>query len=142
MTMLQTVAVSVVASVVATLLVERLKRKTRRVPGFKAHRMSKWVMHNGVLWTQGITADPSKTIQDQTREVLGKLEAILVEAGVPKETNLIQMTIFLADLPKEFALMNEIYDAWVGPLAKPTRLCVQAALDSGCKIEIRATAAL
>ena len=89
-----------------------------------------------------MTADPKGDIKAQTKECLAKLEAILLETGVPKETNLLNMTIFLADLPNDFAPMNEVYDAWVKDIAKPTRLCVQSGLGDGCKIEIRASAAL
>jgi len=141
---MMTVFVSMVVSSLVTLFVERRRvkasRATRRVPGFKPQRMSKWVVHNGRLETQGMTADPAGDIEAQTRECLAKLEAMLLEAGASKATDLLSMTIFLADLPGEFSRMNAVYDAWVADVAKPTRLCVQAALDSGCKIEIRCSA--
>uniref|UniRef100_A0A7S3K559 Uncharacterized protein n=1 Tax=Aureoumbra lagunensis TaxID=44058 RepID=A0A7S3K559_9STRA len=127
-------------SVVLTLYLERLyQKKIRRAPGFKPFRMSKYVIHNGRMESQGITADPNKDITGQTEEVLAKMDAILNEVNIPR-SNLLSMWIFLNDM-SDYNTMNKTYDKWVQAVDKPTRLCVQATLDPGCLIEIRASAA-
>lgn len=114
-----------------------------REPGVKAWRMSKFVKHGGVIRTQGICGNfknmPSST-GVQTKEALEKLDAILKTAGVTR-ANLLSITIFIADISQaNFDEMNEVYDKWIDPDAKPTRLCVQAGINHGAAVEFRAEA--
>mmetsp|Transcript_44672 Transcript_44672/g.121722 ORF Transcript_44672/g.121722 Transcript_44672/m.121722 type:complete len:153 (-) Transcript_44672:198-656(-) len=115
-----------------------------RAPGVKAWRMSKWIKHAGVLRTQGIVGDLSQvkksSITQQTTEALAKLDEILEAAGLTR-AHLIAITIYLADIDRDFDAMNEVYDSYVDPVGLPTRLCVQAKIGHGAKIEIRAEAA-
>ncbi len=86
----------------------------------------------------GETTLESKGIEEQTRQVLENLKAILDEAGSGLE-RLLKTTVFLADLA-DFAAMNEIYSGYVGDLP-PARATVQvAALPSGALIELDAVA--
>ncbi|MHA6689623.1 RidA family protein [Devosia sp. A449] len=112
----------------------------KRLPG--TARMSNAAIHNGTVYTKGITArgGPSD-IAGQTRNVLDQLDALLAEAGTTR-SNVLQMMIWLTDM-SDFGAMNEVYDAWVVAGAEPVRACVGAPLASPeLLIEIRAVAAL
>jgi enamine deaminase RidA (YjgF/YER057c/UK114 family) len=115
-----------------------------RAPGIKAWRMSKWVKWGGVLRTQGLCGDLAKaattSTAQQTTEALAKLDAILADAGLTR-ANLLAMTIYIRDIsPENFEAMNAVYDQWIDPEHKPTRLCVQAVMGHEAKVEIRAEA--
>ena len=80
------------------------------------------------------------SVADQTREILGNIDAYLAEMGTDK-SRVLQAQIWLSDMAC-FAEMNEVWDAWVDPKATPVRACVQAALASpDWKVEIMVTAA-
>ena len=138
------VAIGVVAgALIAKRLLSR-RRPPIRAPGVKAWRMSKWVSYGGIIRTQGICGDLTKCHESstatQTAEALAKLDAILEDAGVTRG-HLIAITIFIADISQaNFDEMNGVYDAWIDPNNKPTRLCVQAQIGHGAAVEIRAEA--
>jgi 2-iminobutanoate/2-iminopropanoate deaminase len=86
----------------------------------------------------GETALERKGIEEQTRQALENLKAILEAAGSGLE-HLLKTTVFLSDLA-DFAAMNAVYSEFVGELP-PARATVQvAALPSGALIEIDAVA--
>ena len=141
------VALVAIGVCVGAVIAKRLLSTKRpvRAPGVKAWRMSKWVKFGGVIRTQGICGDLSKCHESstatQTKEALAKLDAILTDAGVTR-AHLIAVTIFIADISQaNFDEMNSVYDAWIDPQSKPTRLCVQAQIGHGAAVEIRAEAA-
>jgi enamine deaminase RidA (YjgF/YER057c/UK114 family) len=90
----------------------------------------------------GQVADDRKAgIEGQTKDVLGKIEALLAEAGTSK-SKLVAVNIFLPQIG-DFEAMNRIYDAWVDPERLPARACVEARLaDPDLRIEITAVAAV
>lgn len=74
------------------------------------------------------------TIEEQTKQVLCNLEAVLNAHGMTFE-NVIKTTVFLTDL-SDFSVVNGIY-ASCFPNDPPARSCVQVAgLPGGSKIEI------
>lgn len=84
----------------------------------------------------GETTLEGKGIEEQTRQALENLKAILEAAGSGLE-HLLKTTVFLADLA-DFAAMNAVYSTFTGDLP-PARATVQvAALPSGALIEIDA----
>ena len=86
----------------------------------------------------GETTLEQKGIEEQTRQVLENLKAILEQAGSGLE-RLLKTTVFLADLA-DFAAMNSVYAEYVGS-EPPARATVQvAALPSGALLEIDAVA--
>jgi 2-iminobutanoate/2-iminopropanoate deaminase len=86
----------------------------------------------------GETTLEGKSIEEQTRQVLENLKAILEAAGSGLD-RLLKTTVFLADLA-DFARMNAVYSEFVGA-APPARATVQvAALPSGALLEIDAVA--
>lgn len=105
-------------------------------------RMSEMAVHNGVVYLAGqVAADATKDIRDQTRQVLGAIDALLARAGSDK-SKILRTQIFLADLA-DFAAMNVVWEAWVMPGHTPSRATVQAALAKPqWKIEVVVTAAV
>ncbi len=78
------------------------------------------------------------SIEDQTRQVLKNLDAILTAAGTDW-SRVIKTTVFLTDLG-DFGVMNAVYEAHLAP-AKPARSTVQvAALPKGARVEIELVA--
>ncbi|MRI33850.1 hypothetical protein EOPP23_12720 [Endozoicomonas sp. OPT23] len=89
------------------------------------HRMSKIVKHNNTIYLCGQTAGEAQwDIAEQTRQCLKKVEDLLEEAGSNKD-KILSTTIYVRDM-KDFAGMNEVWDAWVADSPKPARACVEA----------------
>ena len=108
----------------------------------RGSRMSQAVVYNGAVHISGQVADNRKAgIEDQTRDVLAKIDALLAEAGTSK-SRLVAVSVFLPQIG-DFAAMNSVYDAWIDPERPPARACVEARLaDPDLRIEISAMAAL
>ena len=104
-------------------------------------RMSRAVIHGNTVYTAGQVADDiSADVTEQTRQVISKLETLLLEAGTDK-TNILSATIWLSDI-NTFAEMNAVWDAWVPSEMPPARACVEAKLVApGYKVEIALIAA-
>ncbi len=81
--------------------------------------MSQTVVHGNTVYTAGQVAleAPGASAADQTRDILGRIDSLLAEAGTDK-SKLISATIWLSDM-STFAEMNEVWDAWVTPGATP-----------------------
>ena len=94
-----------------------------------------------MLFTAGqIPLDPKTMevvpggIEEQTRQVLKNLDAVLAEAGANWD-KVVKTTVFMANLA-DFAAFNAIYEQHLKD-AKPARSTVQvAALPRGVAIEI------
>ena len=106
-------------------------------------RRSRAVVYNGMVFVGGQTADDRKAdIRGQTRQTLAKIERFLAEAGTDK-SRLLTAQIWIKDIGRDFAGMNEVWDAWTAPGAAPTRAtaqCEMAAPD--ILVEIIVTAAV
>ncbi len=105
-------------------------------------RMSEMAVHNGVCYLAGqVAASGAGDIQDQTREVLAAVDALLAQAGSDK-SKLLRVQIYLVDLA-DFAGMNSVWESWVVPGQTPPRATVQAALAKPeWKLEMVVTAAV
>ena len=114
------------------MVIERIK------PG---HRLSAAVLHGDLVFTAGLVAqDTTADVAGQTRQILDKLERLLVEVGSDKSM-LLSATIWLADIAS-YDEMNSVWDAWVVAGAPPARACVESKLAGPeYKVEIRAIAA-
>lgn len=105
------------------------------------------IKHGDLLFTSGqIALDPNTgaliegDVQDETRQVLDNLEAILNAAGTTKD-KVIKVTVFISDMD-DFAMINEVYAAFFAPHT-PARACVQVArLPLDVKVEMEMVAAL
>ena len=89
-------------------------------------RASAIVKNGGVVYLSGqVAEDPEADIQEQTRSVLSRIDALLAEAGTDNE-HLLSATIYLRDIANHFHRMNEIWNAWVPTGHSPARACVEA----------------
>ena len=105
-------------------------------------RMSKIVKHNGTVYLCGQTAGEVEwDIKEQTQRCLDKIEDLLKEAGSDRN-KLLSVTIYVRDM-KDFAAMNEVWDAWIADYEKPARACVEARMARPeILVELSVTAAL
>jgi enamine deaminase RidA (YjgF/YER057c/UK114 family) len=108
----------------------------------KNARGSRIVIYSGVAYLGGTTADdPTLDIAGQTDQVLQKIDSLLENAGTDK-SRLLSAQIWLKEIGRDFAGMNEVWDAWLPETGGPTRATCQASMASpGKLIEIIVTAA-
>lgn len=99
---------------------------------------------NGTLFISGqlpvnpATASMPQSIEEQTRQSLENIGAILEEAGLGFD-DVVKTCVLLSDIA-DFGAMNAVYAEFF-PHAKPARVCFQAAaLPKGAKVEIDAVA--
>ncbi|WIV10624.1 RidA family protein [Proteiniborus sp. MB09-C3] len=80
------------------------------------------------------------TIQDETRQSLNNLKAVLEAAGA-KLTDVVKTTVFIKDM-NQFGLINEVYGEYFSE-HKPARSCVEVArLPKDGNVEVEAVAIL
>lgn len=93
-------------------------------------RMSKIVQHGGLIFLCGQTSSGTALsgINDQTSEVLRRIDALLVDVGSDR-SRLLSATVYLKQI-EDFAAMNAVWEAWVPSGAAPARTTVQAKLAS------------
>lgn len=106
-------------------------------------RRGRAVIHNGMIFIGGIAADDrSQDIQGQTRQALAKIDKVLAEAGSDR-SRLLSAQIWMKDIARDFAGMNEIWDAWINPETAPARATAQCELAAPeALVEIIVTAAV
>jgi enamine deaminase RidA (YjgF/YER057c/UK114 family) len=75
-----------------------------------------------------VADDPNADVGGQTKQILGKIDALLAEAGTDK-TRILSANIWLRDIAT-FAQMNAAWDAWVPQGNTPARATVEAKLAS------------
>ena len=99
---------------------------------------------NGMVFVSGqLPVNPAdgsmpESIEEQTRQSLTNIGAILQEAGLTF-SDVVKTTVLLADI-NDFAAMNAVYAEFFKDL-KPARACYQvAALPKAAKVEIEAIA--
>lgn len=97
----------------------------------KNHVTKHWseiVRHNGTLYLCGQTSygHPAETIEDQTDEVLRRVETLLTEAGSSK-SKILHVTIHIQSLD-HYAGMNARWDAYFSGMEPPARTTVKAGL--------------
>ncbi len=106
---------------------------------------SQAIIANGLVFCSGqIPIDPAGgelntgTIEDQTRQVLKNLGAVLEAAGSSYD-DVVKTTVFLQDM-NDFARMNAVYAEFF-KAPNPARAAVQVArLPRDVKVEIEAVA--
>ncbi len=105
-------------------------------------RLCEMAVHNHTVYLAGQVADYINLgIKEQTKEVLDKIDRLLLEVGSDKR-KILQVTIFLANM-EDFDEMNEEWSSWVPQTFTPPRATVQAQLaDPAYKVEIQIIAAL
>ena len=122
--------------------------RTENAPApFQGAPYSQAIKANGLVFVSGQlglkpgdTEMAGDTIEDQTRQVLDNLEAILTEAGSGLD-RIVKTTVFLDSLD-DFQGMNSVYAERVGE-TPPARSTIEVAgLPSGALVEIEAVALL
>ena len=101
-------------------MIERIQTK---------QRMSRIVIHNDTVYLCGQVCKDTTTepyIKEQTTSMLEKVDDLLLEAGSDRE-HILSATVYVRDM-KDFAAMNEVWDAWVPEGHAPARACVEAAM--------------
>jgi 2-iminobutanoate/2-iminopropanoate deaminase len=106
---------------------------------------SQAVEANGTLYVSGqIPFIPatmtlvSEDVQEQTKQSLENVKAILTEAGYTLD-DVVKAGVFIKDM-NDFGKINEIYEQYFGG-SKPARACVEVArLPKDVKIEIEVIA--
>lgn len=97
--------------------VQRLRTETR---------YSEINIHNGTVYLAGqLAEDYNGDIVQQTRETLASIDALLAEAGSDK-SRILSVTIYLKDMARDYAGLNQVWDAWVAEGHAPARACVEA----------------
>ena len=95
--------------------------------GTERRRMSKIVIHNDTIYLCGqVAKDSDAGIKEQTQTMLDKVDDLLKQAGSDRK-HILSATLYIKDM-KDFAEMNEVWDAWVIEGYSPTRACVEASL--------------
>ncbi len=91
-------------------------------------RMSQIVIHGDTVYLAGQVASdaPGQPAGAQMSDILGRIDALLAEAGSDK-TKILSATIWLSDI-RDFSAINEVWDAWVVQGHTPARACVEAKL--------------
>ena len=115
-------------------------RSIRRVES--GPRMSMAVVHGDTVYLAGQVARNAagKSVGEQTKEILDKIDGLLKQGGTDK-SKLLQAVIWLQDI-RVVDEFNKVWDAWVVPGQTPARACIEARLQSPAKmIEIQVTAA-
>ncbi len=102
--------------------------------------LSRAVIRGDTAYLSGVVPDPQGDVTTQTRQVLDKIDQLLVSAGTDK-SKLLTAQIWLADMG-DFSAMNAVWNAWVDPQNPPVRACVRADLyRPEVLVEIMVTAA-
>lgn len=97
-------------------------------------RYSDIVIHDKTVYLVEVPQDLTADITGQTREVLGHIERLLIEAG-SNASRMLQVTLYLSDMA-DYDDMNAVWDAWVPEGAAPVRACVGVRLaNPGYRIE-------
>jgi enamine deaminase RidA (YjgF/YER057c/UK114 family) len=97
-------------------------------------------VHNGIVSTCGITAEPTGDVKLQTRKVLASIDGLLEKAGTDK-SKLLTAQVWLADI-QDFEEHNSVWNEWVDRKNPPVRACIQSALwRPNILVEIMVTAA-
>ena len=90
-------------------------------------RLSRIVIHNGIAYLAGLTADDrSATMKAQTAEVLKKTDELLAVAGTDK-SRLLSAMVYGSDI----RFKPQMDEAWISCLDSsnpPLRACVEARL--------------
>ncbi|MBP3981334.1 MULTISPECIES: RidA family protein [unclassified Acidovorax] len=106
-------------------------------------RLSRVVVHNGVAYIAGVTAsNTSGDAKAQTLDILAKIDGYLASVNIDK-TRMLTVQIWLKDIDRDFALMNEAWAEWAPKDALPTRATGESRLATpDLLVEIIVTAAI
>ncbi|CAI8979555.1 RutC family protein HD_0322 [Pseudomonas sp. IT-P253] len=91
------------------------------------NRLSGAVTFGDLVFLSGQVPGDCPDVTGQTVEVLAKIDVLLAKADSDKN-HLLNATIYLKDIGRDFAAMNEVWSQWLSPGQAPTRTTLQAQL--------------
>ncbi len=101
--------------------------------------ISRAVVRGDTVYLCGVTPDPVGDIRAQTKQVLERIDQLLLTAGTDK-SKLLTAQVWLSDM-RLFEAHNDAWNAWVDRQNPPVRACVQADLwRPNMLVEIMVTA--
>ena len=104
--------------------------------------MSQAVVHNGICYISGQIDTAGQDVEAQTRNILGKIDALLDEAGTDK-TKVLTASIWLKDIEQDFGTMNKVWLEWIDEDNKPVRATTEANLAfPHLLVEVQVSAAI
>lgn len=94
------------------------------------NRLSAVVSYNGMAFTAGQVAEDNAggSIEEQSKEVLARLDDVLAKAGSDK-SRILFASVWLSDV-NDAKVFNSFWDKWVPEGCAPARACVEAKLVS------------
>ena len=107
-------------------------------------RMSGVVIRGRTVYLSGQVPEPPfrAPIREQVEQTLAKVDRLLADAGTHKG-EVLTAHLWLKDIERDFAPMNDVWNAWVDPENKPARACVEAKLaNDDILFEVMVVAAL
>lgn len=106
-------------------------------PYSQAIKAGNMLFISGQIPVNPVDGSIPETIEEQTKQSLENIKAILKEAGSDFDS-VVKTTVFMQDL-NDFVNMNEIYAKYFKGEAKPARAAVEVArLPKDVKVEIEA----
>ena len=90
-------------------------------------RLSAAATYEALVFLSGQVPTGNEDITAQTEEVLSKIDALLAETGSDKD-HILNATIYLQNIERDFAPMNAVWSAWLSAGKAPTRTTLQAQL--------------
>jgi enamine deaminase RidA (YjgF/YER057c/UK114 family) len=92
-------------------------------------RLSRAVIHNGVVYLAGTTADNrGASSKGQTEEILAKIDELLKLSGTSK-SRLLSAVVYVADMRVKPG-MDEAWMKWIDPKNPPARATVETRLGT------------
>ena len=101
-----------------------------------SERFSAIALHKDIVHLPSqISHRETKGIEQQTREVFDKIDALLSEANTGIR-GVLSVQVWLADM-NDYAAFHTVWNEWVAGVMPPTRVCLEARLaEPYAKVEI------
>jgi enamine deaminase RidA (YjgF/YER057c/UK114 family) len=104
-------------------------------------RIHHGVIHGDTLYLSGQVGTPGKSVADQMREVLAKIDSLLAKAGTDK-TRILHVQMWLDDV-RDFDEVNTVWDSWMPKAHAPVRSSGEGRMaKAGMLVELIVTAAI
>ncbi|MBP5980782.1 MAG: RidA family protein [Halomonas sp.] len=88
-------------------------------------RLSRILVHHGIVYISGTLAEDSNgTVEEQTQNILTRIDGWLEQAGSHK-TRILTATVWLKDV-EHAPRMNSVWNAWMPKGCAPSRSCIES----------------
>jgi enamine deaminase RidA (YjgF/YER057c/UK114 family) len=132
----------VTAGVISLLFSYISSRNSKKIQRFGIEGIfSDAIRYNNTVYISGQVGEGT-TIEEQTLNALKSVDSALESAGSHR-SKVVEVTVWLQDIEKDYFGMNSVYKDWIDLSAPPCRACVQSKLYKDVyKVEIRVVAAV